>query len=84
MCVGFIDINQACPKDLYLLPNFDRIIDDAFCYKLLSFMGVYSGYNEFKMSSYDASKTLVMANNFNYYYKVMLFGLKMQKKLTKD
>jgi hypothetical protein len=29
MCVDFIDLNKACPKDPYPLPNIDRLIDGA-------------------------------------------------------
>lgn len=39
-------------------------------------MDVYLGYNQIKMNSSDACKTTFMTNNYNYYYEVMLFGLK--------
>jgi hypothetical protein len=29
MCVDFTDLNKACPKDPYPLPNIDRLIDEA-------------------------------------------------------
>ncbi|GAU32570.1 hypothetical protein TSUD_218280 [Trifolium subterraneum] len=29
MCVDFTDLNKACPKDPYPLPNIDRLIDGA-------------------------------------------------------
>ncbi|GAU37228.1 hypothetical protein TSUD_375300 [Trifolium subterraneum] len=43
MCVDFTDLNKECPKDLYPLPNIDRLIDGASGYKTLSFMDAYSG-----------------------------------------
>ncbi|MCI55736.1 gag-pol polyprotein, partial [Trifolium medium] len=43
MCVDFTDLNKACPKDPYPLPNIDRLIDGASGYKMLSFMDAYSG-----------------------------------------
>ena len=27
MCVDFIDLNKACPKDSYLLPRVDVLVD---------------------------------------------------------
>ena len=29
MCIGFIDLNKACPKDDFHLPRIDKIVDDA-------------------------------------------------------
>ncbi|XP_025611597.1 uncharacterized protein [Arachis hypogaea] len=43
MCVDFTDLNKACPKDSYQLPNIDRLVDDTFGYQVLSFMDSYSG-----------------------------------------
>lgn len=27
MCTYYTDLNRACPKDAYLLPNFDHLVD---------------------------------------------------------
>jgi len=45
MCVDYTDLNRACPKDAYPLPNIDKLVDNSSDYKLLSFMDAYSGYN---------------------------------------
>ncbi|KAK2397192.1 hypothetical protein QL285_058795 [Trifolium repens] len=76
MCVDFTDLNKACPKDPYPLPNIDRLIDGASGYKTLSFMDAYSGYNQIKMNPTDAPHTAFMTNTCNYFYNVMPFGLK--------
>jgi hypothetical protein len=76
MCVDFIDLNKACLKDPYPLPNIDRLIDGASEYKMLSFMDAYSGYNQIKMNPTDAPHTTFMTNTCNYFYNVMPFGLK--------
>ncbi|GAU40790.1 hypothetical protein TSUD_348870 [Trifolium subterraneum] len=86
MCVVFKDLNKACPKDLYPLPNIDRLIDGASGYKTLSFMDAYSSYNQIKMHPMDvqhttfmsntAQHTAFMSNTCNYFYNVMPFGLK--------
>ena len=45
MCVDFIDLNKACPKDSYPLPRIDQLVDSTAGHKLLSFMDVFFGYN---------------------------------------
>ncbi|GAU38515.1 hypothetical protein TSUD_396320 [Trifolium subterraneum] len=43
MCVDYTDLNRACPKDAYPLPNIDKLVDNSSEFKLLSFMDAYSG-----------------------------------------
>ncbi|CAL9011865.1 unnamed protein product, partial [Prunus brigantina] len=43
---------------------------------LLSFMDVFSGYNQIKMSPKDAEKTAFRTPYENFYYTVMPFSLK--------
>nr|KYP33936.1 Transposon Ty3-I Gag-Pol polyprotein [Cajanus cajan] len=76
MCTDFTDLNKACPKDLYPLPNIDCLIDGALGYELLSFMDAYSGYNQIRVHPADEDKTAFIADQANYCYKVMPFGLK--------
>ena len=45
MCVNFIDLNKACPKDSYPLLRIDQLVDLTVGHKLLSFMDAFSGYN---------------------------------------
>jgi len=45
MCTDFIDLNKACPKDAYPLPNIGALVDEVSGCELLSFMDTYSGYN---------------------------------------
>jgi hypothetical protein len=75
MCVVYTDLNRACPKDAYPLPNIDKIVDNTSDYKLLSFMDAYSGYNQIPMAEEDKMKTAFMTESGNYYYNVMPFGL---------
>ena len=45
MCVNFTDLNKACPKDSYLLPRIDVLVDSTARHWLLSFMDAFFGYN---------------------------------------
>jgi hypothetical protein len=50
MCVDYTGLNRVCPKDAYLLPNIDKLVDNSSGYRLLSFMDAYSGYNQIPWS----------------------------------
>ena len=53
MCVDFTDLNKACPKDSFLLPKIDQLIDSTTRHKLLTFIDTFSRYNQIKMSEED-------------------------------
>ena len=76
MCVDYKDLNKACPKHSYPLPNIDRLVDGAAGHKILSFLDAYSGYNQISMHHSDRGKTAFTTDSANYFYKVMSFGLK--------
>ena len=76
MCVDYTDLNRACPKDAFPLPNIDMLVDNSAGYKILSFMDAYSGYNQIPMAVSDKHCTAFMTSSGNYYYNVMPFGLK--------
>jgi hypothetical protein len=75
-CVDFRNLNKACPKDEFPLPNMDLLIDSAAGHAIFSFMDRFSGYNQIHMSTKDAEKTTFHTPIGNFYYTVMPFGLK--------
>jgi hypothetical protein len=75
-CVDFRNLNKACPKDEFPLPNMDLLIDSAAGHAMFSFMDEFSGYNQIRMSTKDAKKTAFRTPIGNFYYTVMPFGLK--------
>ena len=76
MCVDFIDLNQAYPKDSFPLPRIDQLVDSIARHKLLTFMDAFSGYNQIQMAKEDQEKTAFITSQGLYCYKVMPFGLK--------
>nr|KYP39609.1 Transposon Ty3-G Gag-Pol polyprotein [Cajanus cajan] len=76
MCTDYTNLNKACPKDAYPLPNIDRLVDGASGHKFLSFLDAYSRYNQIRMHPRDEKKTTFITETTNYWYRVMLFGLK--------
>ena len=57
MCVDFTNLNKACPKDSYPLPQINTLVDSNARHQLLSFMDAFSGYNQIKMEEVDQEKT---------------------------
>nr|KYP54579.1 Retrovirus-related Pol polyprotein from transposon 17.6 [Cajanus cajan] len=76
MCTDYTNLNKACPKDAYPLPNIDRLVDGASGHKFLTFLDAYSGYNQIRMHPGDEEKTAFITDSTNYCYQVMPFGLK--------
>ena len=76
MCVDFMDLNRACPKDSYPLPQIDTLVDSTARHELLSFMDAFSGYNQIKMKEEDQEKTSFVTSQGLFCNKVMSFGLK--------
>ena len=62
MCVDFIDLNQACPKDSFPLPRIDQLVDSTIGHELLTFMDSFSGYNKICMSEEDPEKTMFVTS----------------------
>jgi len=76
MGIDFTDLNKACLKDSYQLPNIGTLVDSASGCKLLNFLDAFSRYNQIRMHPRDECKTAFMTELSCYCYKVMPFGLK--------
>ncbi|XP_019051452.1 PREDICTED: uncharacterized protein LOC109113948 [Nelumbo nucifera] len=75
ICIDFVHINKAFPKDSFPLPRIDHLVNATTRYELLSFMDAFSGYNQIKKHLIDEEKTSFIIEHSTYYYKVMPFGL---------
>ncbi|KAB2597376.1 hypothetical protein D8674_000296 [Pyrus ussuriensis x Pyrus communis] len=53
ICIDYRDLNAACPKNEFLLPNIDIIINSTSQQGLISFMDGFCGYNQIKISAKD-------------------------------
>ena len=76
MYVDFMDLNKACPKDSYPLPQVNVLVDSTTQHQLLSFMNAFSSYNQIQIDEVDQEKTLFVTSQGLFCYKMMLFGLK--------
>ena len=75
-CIDFINLNKACPKDSFPLPRIDQLVDVTVGHELLSFMDVYSEYNQILMYEPDEEHTYFIIDYGFCCYKAMPFDLK--------
>lgn len=75
MCVYFIDLNKACPKDHFPLPQIDQLIDSTAGCELLTFLDAYSRYHQISMAKEDEEKTMLITPFGVFYYIKIPFGL---------
>jgi hypothetical protein len=76
MCVDFIDLNKACKKDDFPLERLDKVIDDAANIKMLSILGMFSGYHQIRVRKEDEEKTRFITPFGTFYFVRMPEGLK--------
>ncbi|KAK9071736.1 hypothetical protein SSX86_008165 [Deinandra increscens subsp. villosa] len=76
MCIDFKDLNKACPKDCYPLPEIDLKVDSLAGYRWKCFLDAYKGYHQIFMAEGDEDKTAFITNEGLFCYKKMSFGLK--------
>ena len=75
-CIDFTDLNKACPKYPFPLPQIDQLVDSASGHAQLSFLDAFQGYHQIPMSVANQEKTAFITPRGAYCYKVMPFGLK--------
>jgi hypothetical protein len=76
MCIDFIDLNKAFPKDEFPLPRIDSLVDAAASSELMSLLDCYSGYHQIWMKKEDEPKTSFITPSGTYCYLRMPERLK--------
>ena len=76
VCVDFIDLNKACPKDPFPLPRINQLVDATVGHPRMSFLNAFQGYHQIPLALDDQEKTSFVTPVRNYHYKVIPFGLK--------
>jgi hypothetical protein len=76
--VDFRNLNQAAPKDEYLMPVANLLVDSVLSNKVISFLDGNAGYNQIFMVKEDVSKAVFCCPGFVglFEWVVMTFGLK--------
>jgi hypothetical protein len=76
MCVDYTDLNKACKKDPFRLPQIDQVLDSTTSCSLLSFLNCYSGYHQIPLKVEDQIKTSFITLFGAICYTTMPFRLK--------
>ena len=76
VCVDFMDLNKACPKDPFPMPRIDQLVDTTVGHPQMSFLDVFQGYHQILLALDNQEKTVFVTSTGNYHYKVMPFDLK--------
>ena len=74
MCVDYMNLNDACPKDSFLLPRIDQIVDSTSWNEMLYFLNVFFSYHQIPMFHLDQEKTTFITLHGLYYYNIMPLG----------
>ncbi|GJV65888.1 reverse transcriptase domain-containing protein [Tanacetum coccineum] len=82
MCVDFKDLNNACPKDCYPLPEIDWKVESLCGYSFKCFLDAYKGYHQIKMAKEDEEKWVHKQAKGFFAYSKMPFGLKMRVNIS--
>ncbi|GJS64692.1 reverse transcriptase domain-containing protein [Tanacetum coccineum] len=76
MCVDFKDLNKACPKDGYPLPEIDWKVESLCRFPFNCFLDAYKGYHQIKMAKKDEEKVAFITSQGIFCYSKMPFGLR--------
>ena len=74
--MDFTDLNKACPKVPFPMPQIDQLIDATVGYPRMSFLDAFQRYHQIPLALDDEEKTAFVIPTGNYRYKMMHFGLK--------
>ncbi|PKI72000.1 hypothetical protein CRG98_007616 [Punica granatum] len=68
VCVDYRYLNRASPKDNFMLPHIDALVDNTTRHTQFSFMDGCFGYNQIQMAEEDKVKTtfIIMWGTFCY------------------
>ena len=76
VCMDSTDLNKACPKDPFPMPQINQLVDATVGHPWMSFLDAFQGYHQIPLALSDQEKTTFVTLTGNYYHKVMPFDLK--------
>jgi hypothetical protein len=75
MCIDYTNLNSAYPKEEFVLPRIDQIIDSMTGLESLFLLDACSRYNWIKKAEEDKEKTAFIMPFSCFCYTAMTFGL---------
>ena len=65
VCVDFTDLNKACLKDPFPLPQIDQLVDATIGLPRMSFLDAFQGYHQIPLALDDQEKTAFLTPTRN-------------------
>ena len=53
VCVDFTDLNKACPKDSFPMPQIDQLMDAIVSHPQMNFLDAFQGYHQIPLALED-------------------------------
>ena len=53
VCVDFTNLNKVCPKDPFLVPRIDQLVDATVGHPQMSFLDAFQGYHQIPLALAD-------------------------------
>jgi hypothetical protein len=75
VCIDFKNLNRACLKYNYPLPNMDHLLETVTGSKMISMLDGFSSYNQVAVAMKDHHKTVFVTSWGTYSYIRMPFVL---------
>jgi hypothetical protein len=75
MCIDFTSLNKACPKDNFLLPQIDKIVDSAAGCEVMSLLDCFSSCHQIYMKEENKASTCFITPFGTYCFIRMPEGL---------
>ena len=60
VCVDFIDLNRAYPKDPFPMSRIDQLVDATVGHPRMSFLDAFQGYHQIPLATDDQEKQLLL------------------------
>ncbi|GJW39599.1 reverse transcriptase domain-containing protein [Tanacetum coccineum] len=76
MCIDFKDLNKACPKDGYPLPEIDWKVESLCGFPCKCFLDAYKIYHQIQIAKEDEEKSAFITGQGIFCYTKMPFGLR--------
>lgn len=73
--MDFTNLNQACPKDYFLFPIIDQLVDATARFEYLSSLDAYLGYHQIPINPKNEEKIAFVIYVGTFCYKVIPFNL---------
>ena len=72
--MNYTDLNEACLKYNFPMPQINQIVDASVRHGMLSFLDAFFGYHQIPMQPPDAEKTAFITPHKLYFYNGCLLA----------